>query len=159
MDYRRSTAFFFVCLGIVLASGAAFAQAKPASKTHLNGKPSSMVSLQASADAGMMGTFTELLPDGSVAPSPFTLPEGSVLVVLDVQCNTSPGGIGILLLELRAGTTVRYFCRFDTAAEGIQKEINLTNGIVFSVAPILNNNSSGGLNGFVNLYGYLAKAK
>ena len=158
MDYRRS-AFVFVGLGLglVLAPGSAFAQAKPAAKTHLNGKPSSMITLQGSANAGETTTFSEIRPDGSVAP--FTLPPGSVLVVNDIQCNTSPGNVGILLLQLQVGITNFYLCRFDTGTFGIQRDVSLTNGIVFSVAPSLNNNSTNGLNGFMTLYGYLAKDK
>jgi hypothetical protein len=158
MDCRRS-AFVLVCLGLVLVSGSALAQTKPAGKTHLNGKVTSMVSLGAAADAGETGTFTEILPDGTIAPSPFVLPEGSVLVVLDIQCNANFGSSGTLLIELRAGTTTRYFCRYDTAIQGIQKDVNFSNGIVFSVAPNINNNSTNDIGGGINLYGYVAKAK
>jgi hypothetical protein len=71
-----------------------------------------MVSLSASAPSGETGTFTEVLPDGSLAPSAFVLP-AAVLVVLDIQRNANFGSNGTLLIELRAGTTTRYFCRYD----------------------------------------------
>ena len=158
MDCRRF-AFVLFALGLALPSGAALAQAKPAGKTHLNGKVTSMVSLSSSADAGQTAAFTEVFPDGSFGQVAFVLPAGSVLVVLDIQCSADFGSDGTALFELQTAGVPRYLCRYPTAIQGLQKDVNLSSGIVFSVPPTMRNNSTNDISGGMNLYGYVAKAK
>jgi hypothetical protein len=155
MAYRRvSIPAALLCS---LAFAAAPAQAKPAKTTHLGGKASAMITLGASVAAQSEATFFEIGADGTV--SPFSLPANTALVITDIQCGTSPGNVGILLLAITAADATKYLCRYDTGAFGIQRETTLTSGIVFSVEPSVSNNSTNGLNGLLTVHGYLVRNK
>jgi hypothetical protein len=140
-----------------LALGVSLAQAKPAKRTHLGGKVTSMITLSASVDAQTESTFFEIGADGTV--SPFSLPADTALVITDVQCGTSLGNVGILLLAIEAAGITKYLCRYDTGMFGIQRETTLTSGVVFSVEPSIYNNSGNGLNGLLTVHGYLVRNK
>lgn len=151
---------------LVLAAVAAFA-AGPAgaqtaqAKTHLGGKPSSLVSLIGSAAPGEVNPLFVQNGDGS-AGGAYELPSGTALVVTDLVTTTN-GAIaaGTTRGGLVNGTTPQtsnpYFS-FTSPAE-THHSIHMTSGALWTVTPSLSNAPGSANSVFVNVHGYLVKNK
>jgi hypothetical protein len=107
------------------------------------------------------GRLFRVFPDGSVGADPFTVPDGSVLVVTDVDWSTQNGTPATAShIELTIGPAQSPVPVFDStaliASDGrAGKNEHMTSGIVLAEPPLAVLFSSGSLRALV-LRGYLA---
>lgn len=129
-------------------------------KTHLGGKASGLLTLIGSAAAGDTAVLSRVLPDGNVEE--FTLPDGMVLVVTDLVATVNGGAasgqmVGGLKPPSLAGPWSPYYV-FDVAVE-TQRQFHFTAGRVFTEVPVLDHGGGSPAGVYVEVLGYLAKAK
>ena len=151
---------FAIIAGLGLATVQSAAAQSLQSKTHVAGKPSSMLTLNAEAPSpGDLGGFSVIYPDGSLGGA-LSIPEGSVFVLTDIQIQTGfpgpgPRSGGVCVGPGGSCDSFVLFFGFD----GPMQHIALTGGIVFSATPqvYVDTASAGGI--YVRAFGYLAKNK
>ena len=102
-----------------------------------------------------------LRADGSAAP--FTIRKGMVLVVTDVSVtmprSNAPAGRYVAALCNTPCVHSRVSIQVDTAADGFQKTIPFSGGVVFSNQPQFETLASNPSDMSVLVYGYLARRK
>jgi hypothetical protein len=153
-------------LGTLLAAlAAAPAAAKPPAKTHLGVAAAEIVSLVPETSPTPPGTTMpltfKLLPEGGAEP--FTIPEGTVLVVTDVIAtlprSTTPPGRYVGGLCDTPCINERVPIQMDTAVDGFQKTISITGAVLFKTTPQLLTLAGNQEDMGILVYGYLAKDK
>lgn len=145
---------------------AAPAVAKPPSKTHLGTTASDHVTLVTETSPTQPGVIAPLsfaLDQAGGAPTAFTLPAGTALVVTDVSVSipassAPPGRYTAGLCDTPCLFT-RLPIEIDTAADGFQKTYALSGALIFRTLPQLECLASNGEGIFVQVHGYLLKAK
>jgi len=127
--------FAVVTILAVLASRDVSAQT-PQATTHLGGKASALVNLQVQVTADTdWQPFQRILPDGTDAPGDFTLPQGSLLVVTDLDvwtwgayCKSAKGWIAVPNGQVPQIT-------FDSREYAAHQ--SFLGGVVFSAPPVV----------------------
>jgi hypothetical protein len=145
---------------------AAPAAAKPPAKTHLGTTANDHVSLVTETSPiqpGVIAPLSFALSQSGGPPTPFTLPEGTALVVTDVSVsippsNAPPGRYTAGLCDTPC-LFVRLPIEIDTAADGFQKTFALSGALVFRTLPQFDVLQTNGAGMFLLLEGYLLKAK
>ncbi len=128
----------------------------------------------AAANLVTLVTATSPTPPGAVAPlaftlradggpAPFTLRKGTVLVVTDVSVtiprSTAPAGRYVAALCSTPCANSRVSIQVDTAADGFQKTLAFSGGVVFSNQPQFEPLASNPSDMPVLVYGYFAQRK
>lgn len=139
--------------------------AEPTATTHLGTSTTNLVTLI---------TETSPTPPGAVAPlaftlradgaaAPFTLRKGTVLVVTDVSVtiprSNAPAGRYVAALCNTPCAHSRVSIQVETAADGFQKTIAFSGGVVFSNQPQFETLASNPSDMSVLVHGYLAQRK
>jgi hypothetical protein len=128
-------------------------------KTHLGGKPETLVSLFGSAGVGQDNPLLVQNTDGTTGGA-FVLPPKTALVVTDlfvavngsVDAGTTRGG-----LAGPSSVTRNPYFSFTSPAE-TYVSIQLTGGALYTVAPNASNSADSANAIFVNVHGYLVKS-
>ena len=128
----------------------------------------------AAADLVTLITETSPTPPGAVAPlaftlrsdgspAPFTIRKGTVLVVTDVSVtiprSNAPAGRYVAALCNTPCVHSRVSIQVDTAANGFQKTIAFSGGVVFANRPQFETLASNPSDMSVIVYGHLAPRK
>lgn len=157
----RKSVLLALGISIGLAAGAAPMAARAQSaqaKTHIGGKPSTLVSLSANLAPGDFETVTVVTPAGDTGV-PFALASGSVLVVTDlyVEGSSTLGPYFVsACTSICADAVIRV--ALDTNQER-SRSVTLTSGVVFREPPMVSCAPASVGDCTVRLYGYLAKDK
>jgi hypothetical protein len=122
----------------------------------------SLVTETSPTQPGVIAPLSFALDQAGGAPTPFSLPAGTVLVVTDVSVsippsNAPPGRYVAALCDTPCLFTRLPF-EIDTAADGFQKTLALTGAVVFRTVPQFNVLDTNGAGMFVLVHGYLLKA-
>ncbi len=109
--------FTVIALTLIMMPASGFAgQGKAADTTHLGVSQDNMVSLIYS-DGGIGGIFKRLLPNGSISPpasfpdDPFIVPQGTALIVTDIDFSPPagyPNGVILMLCNISPPAAVAY---------------------------------------------------
>jgi hypothetical protein len=134
-------------------------------KTHLGVAPADLITLVTETSPTAPGVVVPLAvalrPDGSGAP--FAIPKGMSLVVTDVIATMprggAPAGRYVAAICNTPCTNSRVPIQVDTAADGFQKTIAFSGGVVFTNLPQFETLASNPSDMSVWVYGYLAKRK
>jgi hypothetical protein len=144
-----------LAVGLAAAPTVALAVGK---KTHLGGRPSDMVTLEAQVVPNNTASFDVISPNGT--HTPFALPAGQVLIVTDLVArpiNSAQSGRLRGSVRVTGGTIGSLVFDVDTTAQASQ-HIGLTAGTVMRAVPEVSA-EAGSPTVLIYLYGYLAQDK
>jgi hypothetical protein len=152
-----------IALGFLLLAAPTFA--KPPAKTHLGAAAGDLVTLVTETSPTGPGVIAPvnfvLAADGAAAP--FAIPAGTVLVVTDALVtmprSDAPAGRYVAGICNTPCIFSRIPIQVDTGADGFQKTIAFSGGVVFSNLPQFETLADNPSDMSVRLYGYLAKAR
>jgi hypothetical protein len=147
------------------ASSRADARATPPAVTHVGAAASCLVTLvteTSPTDPGVTAPLAFALgPDGR--PVRFAIPASAVLVVTDVVVSmprsNARAGRYVAAIVNADGFHSRIAIEVDTAADGFQKTIGFTGGVVFTNQPQFQTLAGNPSDMSVWVYGYLAQRK
>lgn len=156
----RSTFVLVLALGGLLLAASTLPGASAQPKTHLGGKASGLVTLVGTAAPGESSELSQVLPDGNMEA--FLLPDGMVLVVTDLVATVNGGAAsGLMTGGLKPPTLLgpwAPYYAFEVANEA-QRQFHLAAGKVFTAAPVVDHGAGSPAAVYVEVHGYLAKAK